>query len=266
MTSPATPCRLLLPLAALLWTSSAFASDFHVIEAEAGADYRGHTTIGLGYTWDVFLTAKQPRGFLLGAHGYALHCDQCAPSLVGGMALASALVTFWKEDLSVITPYIGLAGGAGYRRGTQEVFGQGEVQLALQSRALYDGWWLRPTLFGSYSGAYDEAFAVGLRVAIGYATNHGKRPVEPEEPPQQQCVAGPCEVPEVVEVAASEDSWTLCNCFAPTTTVKVDGVAVQVQSQGNDLVVPVGRAATAKTQVVELELAGGALSVTLQRR
>ena len=250
----------------LLFAPPALATDFHVLEAIAGSDFRGRSTLGLGYTFDAFVTSKSLRGALVGTNVNALYCHYCDKTFGGGWLNIHALFTFWKDDLSVVTPYFGLAGGGGFSRWNDAAFGQIEGQIALQSRALYQGWWIRPTIFAGYSGAYDEHATFGLRIAIGYAFNHGTSPPPGEKPACAAQVCGRCDIPKQVELSASADTLKLCNCSQATGATLDGGRSLNIHADGNDLIIDVGRADPGTGQTIKIDIAGGAENVTVIRR
>jgi hypothetical protein len=253
-----------------LWSTRARATDFHVAEAVAGSDLRGRSTLGLGYTLDALITTDMPQGLLLGGNLDALFCHDCDKSLGGAWLDAHLLVTFWKDDLSVITPYIGLAGGPGYSVWKDCAFGQIEGQIALQSRALYQGWWIRPIVYAGYSGAYDVHAAFGLRIAIGYALNHGSTSphVSSETCDPQVCprAGGPCDIPQEVSLSAASTTVRLCNCSQAERAELVKGGNLTIHADADDLIIDVGPATPGTEQSVKIDIGGGRETVTLKRR
>jgi hypothetical protein len=253
-----------------LCSARARATDFHVAEAVAGSDLHGRSTLGLGYTLDAFITADAPKGALFGANLDALLCHDCNTSLAGAWLDAHLLVTFWKDDLSVITPYIGIGGGPGYSLWRDSAFGQIEGQIALQSRALYQGWWIRPIAYAGYSGAYDEHAAFGLRIAIGYALNHGSTSshVSSETCDPQVCpnAGGLCDIPKEVSLSATTDTVRLCNCAQAEGAALVNGGSLKIHADAGNLIIDVGRATPGTEQSVTIDIGGGREKVTLKRR
>jgi hypothetical protein len=260
------------------WTSGAGATDFHVLEAHAGYELHlnggvgdGHGTYGAGYVWDVFITHPVLRGAQVGLRADLLHCPGCEEPVDGGALLGLASVTFWKDDLSSVTWYGGLAPGIGYTRQTHAVFAEGELQTALQFRAIYSGLWVRPMLFFGAGGAYDGYASVGLRLAIGYSPNHGVDPcadraAECEGPRPPRLSPSGCEPPERAELPAAEQSYVLTGCFRAGVSARVDGQAAPLADRGGDLAIEVGRTEPGAVQTVEIDIAGGSFSVRLERR
>ncbi len=256
-------------LAVTLWPSLAGATDFHVIEAHDGYELHrtggGHGSFGVGYTWDTLLTVSIPRGFELGARLDVLHCPACEHKIDGAALLGSALVTAWKDDLSAITFYLGPAVGLGYSAETDKPFLELELQAAVQFRLIFDGLWIRPMLFGGAGGAYDGYTSVGLRLAVGYAVNHGQRLAPDTTPPVLPHVPGACDPPPSADLAASAVSWIVPNCFRKNASAHLGGLDVPVSDHGGDLEIRVGAATPGATQQVEIFVAGGSFPVQLRR-
>ncbi len=263
------------------WAGTASATDFHVIEAHAGYELHlkggvgdGHATYGLGYVWDVFITHPVLRGAEVGLRADLIHCPSCAEPIDGGALLGLASVTFWKDDLSTVSWYSGIAPGVGYSRETSAIFAEAELQTALQFRGIYSGWWLRPILFFGAGGAYDGYASVGLRLAIGFSPNHGKDPCadgrlncEPvAEPPPAPPDHSACNPPERAELGAARDHCSLPGCFRAGVEARVDGQAAPATNQAGDLSIEVGRARPGTVQTVEIDIAGGTFTVQLERR
>jgi hypothetical protein len=269
-------CCLLAASAA--WTSTASATDFHVLEAHAGYELHlkggvgdGHATYGAGYIWDVFITHPVLRGAQVGLRADLLHCPDCEEPSDGAAVLGLASVTFWKDDLSSLTWYGGIAPGIGYTRQTEVVFAEGELQTALQFRAIYSGLWVRPILFFGAGGAYDGYASIGLRLAVGYSPNHGVDPCADRdaacaERPTPRLPAAGCDPPQRAELAAAEERWSLSGCFRTGVSARVDGQGAPVADRDGDLSIEVGRAPPGTVQTVEIDIAGGTFSVRLERR
>ncbi len=254
-------------LAMTFWCAPARATDSHVLEAHGGYELHlaggAHGSYGVGYTFDTLVTAPSLRGVEVGGRIDILHCPGCDRAFDGAALVLPVLVTFWKEDLSPVTFYFGPAFGLGYSRATDKVFAMGELEAALQIRSIYDGLWVRPILFGGIGGAYDGYTSVGLRIAVGYAPNHGVRTVEPPipEPPP-----GKCDPPLRAELAANEASWVVPYCYRRNASARVNGHDVPIADRSGDLAITVGSAAPGTTQQVEIFLAGGSFPVQLRRR
>jgi hypothetical protein len=272
---PLLGCVVLISAA---WTSTAQATDFHVLEAHAGYELHlkggvgeGHATYGAGYVWDVFITHPVLRGAEVGFRADLLHCPGCEEPIDGGALLGLASVTFWKDDLSSVTLYGGIAPGIGYTRQTEVLFAEAELQTAVQFRALYSGLWVRPIVFFGAGGAYDGYASVGLRLAVGYSPNHG---VDPCADRDAECAdsrplrapASGCDPPERAELAATAERWKLAGCFRAGVSARVDGQAAPVADRNGDLSIDVGRTEPGTAQTVEIDIAGGTFSVRLERR
>jgi hypothetical protein len=269
-------CGLIAAVSVTLCVSRAHATDFFVPEVVAGTDVKGRSMLGAGATFDIFSTAGVPipRGALLGLNVDALYCQQCAHRLSGVVALPHLFLTWWKDDTSVVTPYIGLSGGGGYSNVINRGFGQIEGQLAVQSRALYQGWWLRPSVFVSYSGAYGLDTTVGLRVSIGFAVNHGKRvadcpdigQVPPEACSPPPIATGLCDPPASAAISNDADTYVIPNCDKKGATATVDGVSTTTHEVPGQLIITVGKTAPNVDQKVDVTLAGGKTTTRLARR
>jgi hypothetical protein len=256
-------------VALVAWAIPAAATDFHVLEAHAGYEQHlsggvgdGHGSYGLGYVWDVFITHPTFRGVEVGGRVDLLHCPSCASAVDGGAVLGTALLTLWKDDLSTVTAYAGLAPGLGYSHETKAIFAEGELEVAVQFRALYAGLWVRPIVFLGAGGAYDGYASAGLRIAIGYSPNHGQRGMD-EAPPAPRTG---CDPPERAELPASQKRWSLQGCFRDGVAVQVDGRPVGIADQQGDLEIDVGVARAGSAQTVEIDIGGGPFSVRLERR
>ena len=257
----------LFALAATLLSAPASATDFHVWELDAGYELHrtggGHGTYGVGWTWDTFVTAPTLRGVELGTRLDVLHCPSCDHKFDGGQIALSTLFTFWKDDLSTVTFYFGPAFGGGYSRATEVPFALVELQAALQVRSIYDGIWFRPVLFAGAGGAYDGYTSLGLRVAFGYAFNHGEQIVETPPPPPPP---GSCNPPVDADLPSSESAWVVPHCFRRNASARVDGHDVTIADRGGDLEIKVGPSTPGTTQQVEIFVAGGVFTAQLRRR
>jgi hypothetical protein len=256
----------LAAFAVSLGSVNARATDFHVIEAQGAYDFHraggGHASYGLGYTFDTFITAPWLRGVELNGRLDLLHCADCTGAVDGAALVVSPLVTWWKTDLSSVTPYFGFSAGGGYDGQPSAAFALFELQAAVQFRAIYEGIWVRPSIYLGAGGAYDGYTSGGIRLAIGFSPNHGKR-YDDGSVPRRPGTCGPD--PEV-SISPLATFWIVPNCYRPNVTANVDGRPAEVSDQNGDLVVNVGAAQVGTVQSVEVFIAGGVFPTKLERR
>jgi hypothetical protein len=256
----------LAALAVVLTSPDVRATDFHVIELQGAYDLHrtggGHASFGAGYTFDTFITTPALRGLLLSGRFDLLHCSDCNGVVDGGALVVSPLFTWWKTDLSSITPYVGLSAGGGYESQPSAAFALFELQVAVQFRAIYQGIWVRPSIYLGGGGAYDGYTSAGLRLAIGFSPNHGTR--YPDEPPPLH--PGACDPPPDVTLPPEATTWVVPNCYRANVAAKVDGHDVDISDQNGDLVVHIGPAARGTVQNVEVLIAGGVIPTTIARK